>query len=101
MEGLVRCVECETDPLTPEQFCECCGRKLPAPESATPGVQLLPFEPVLETSADTAADQPCESCGGPSSNGPLCASCQSAFQSVIDGSSVSSAPQSVPNPVES
>ena len=28
----MRCVECETDPLTPAHYCECCGRKLSVKE---------------------------------------------------------------------
>src|SRR5262245_53663238 len=118
MEGLVRCVECETDPLTPEHFCECCGRKLPVAESAAPEVQpappepivetVAPPEPIVETPAPTASGGTCESCGGPSSDGPLCESCQSAYQFVIDASAApnptsaaANAPQSVSDPVES
>ena len=81
--GLVRCVECETEPLTPGHFCECCGRKLSLAVSAT---VEAPAVPVVEASRCTAPGGPCESCGGPSSHGSLCEPCQSAFQLVIDAS---------------
>ena len=84
MGGVVRCVECETEPLTPEHFCECCGRKLSVEERTAVEANPAPAAPVVARRA--APGGPCESCGGPSSDGPLCESCQSAFQSVIDGS---------------
>jgi TonB family protein len=74
----LRCAECEMDPLTPAQFCECCGRKhtaaapvAPAPEPTAPAERV----------AGTAR---CESCGGPCDNASLCASCQRAFQEFLD-----------------
>ena len=84
MGGVVRCVECETEPLTPGHFCECCGRKLSVAERTTVEANPAPAAPVVARRA--APGGPCESCGGPSSDGPLCESCQSAFKLVIDGS---------------
>ena len=86
MGGLVRCVECETEPLTPGHFCECCGRKLSVAERTTVEANPAPAAPVVEASPRAVPGGPCESCGGPSSDGPLCESCQSAFKLVIDGS---------------
>ena len=82
----MRCVECETEPLTPGHFCECCGRKLSVAERTTVEANPVSAAPVVEASPRTAPGGPCESCGGPSSDGPLCESCQSAFNLVIDGS---------------
>ena len=101
MEELVRCVECETDPLAPKHFCECCGRKLPVAESVAPEVHAAPPEPVVETPAPSASRGACESCGGPSSDAPLCESCQSAFQFVIDASAAPNPPQSASEANES
>src|SRR3954451_25113472 len=86
MGGPVRCVECETDPLTPGHFCECCGRKLSLQERAAREATPALAAPVVEASRPTASAGPCESCGGPSSDRPLCESCQSAFRFVIDPS---------------
>jgi len=60
----------------PAQFCECCGRKhtaavAPAPEPAA----------LAERVAGAAR---CESCGGPTDQASLCASCQRAFQAFLD-----------------
>src|SRR2546427_1382763 len=60
----------------PAQFCECCGRKhtaavAPAPEPAALAERVAP-----------AAR--CESCGGPTDQASLCASCQRAFQAFLD-----------------
>ena len=82
MGGFVRCVDCEPEPLTPGHFCECCGRKLSVAERTTLEANPAPAPPVAEASRRAA----CESCGGPSNDGPLCESCQSTFQSVIDSS---------------
>jgi TonB family protein len=86
MGGLVRCVECETEPLTPGHFCDCCGRQLSVAERTNVEANPVSAAPVVEASPRTALRGPCESCGGPSSDGPLCESCQSAFHLVIDGS---------------
>jgi len=104
----VRCIECVTEPITPGHFCECCGRKLSleerkglntapatpvaAPEPvAPPPVVPEPLAPEPVVSAVSPAPSPivssapCESCGGPSEDGSLCALCQSAFQALLEG----------------
>ena len=43
----MRCVECQTDPLTPGHYCECCGRKLSQQERkavGTPGAEVAPIK---------------------------------------------------------
>ena len=83
----MRCVECQTDPLTPEHYCECCGRKLSLQERKGPETAAAPVAP---PSGPTAPAEPaasavrCDSCGGPSHNGNLCASCQHAFQPFLN-----------------
>ena len=72
----MRCAECETDPLTPAQYCECCGVKHTA---------AAPVVPAPEPAARVAHAARCESCGGPTDNkASLCASCQRAFQDFLD-----------------
>jgi TonB family protein len=97
----VRCIECVTEPITPGHFCECCGRKLSLDErkglntaAAIPAASSEPVvaEPVVLASAPVRAASPtaaassasCESCGGPSDDGGLCALCQSAFQALLE-----------------
>lgn len=63
------CVECQTEPLTPEHFCPCCGRKLSLQERQ-----------VKESPAPVAR---CLSCGGMSTDGKLCKACQQAFAPVL------------------
>ena len=70
----------------PEHFCDCCGRQLSVAERTTVEANPVSAAPVVEASPRTALRGPCESCGGPSSDGPLCESCQSAFHLVIGGS---------------
>jgi protein TonB len=64
--GLVPCVECETNPITPGHFCECCGRKLSEAEKAKikPDVAPVPL---------------CASCGAPAELGDLCRACRKSF----------------------
>jgi hypothetical protein len=93
----VRCGECETEPLTPGHYCECCGRKLSEQERRA-----------LEASPVTArADQPapshravsgarCESCGGPSADGGLCRSCQQAFAPLLGGTTLPPSSETAP-----
>jgi TonB family protein len=98
----VRCIECVTEPITPGHFCECCGRKLSleerkglnttpvtpvaAPEPvAAPPIAPEPLAPEPVVSAQAVVSAPCESCGGPSEDGSLCALCQSAFQALLEG----------------
>ena len=93
MGGLVPCVECETNPLTPGDFCECCGRRLSAVERNAVGSNPAPAAAVVEVSPPAVSGGPCESCGGPSTDGPLCQSCESAFQSIIASTSAPLAPE--------
>jgi TonB family protein len=104
----VRCIECVTEPITPGHFCECCGRKLSleerkglnttpvtavatpepvapppvVPEPVAPGPIVAAVSPAPSPAVPSA---PCESCGGPSDDGSLCALCQSAFQALLEG----------------
>ena len=62
----MRCVECQTNPLTPGHYCECCGRKLSqqeraavAPIKASPSAALVSSSassdvPKLASSVDVA-----------------------------------------------
>ena len=104
----MRCIECVTEPITPGHFCECCGRKLSLEErkglnttTATPVAAPEPIAPppivpeplapepvvsaVSPARSPMVSSAPCESCGGPSEDGSLCALCQSAFQALLEG----------------
>ena len=54
----MRCVECETEPLTPGHFCECCGRKLSVAERTTVEANPVPAAPVVEASPRAAFADP-------------------------------------------
>jgi protein TonB len=62
----VPCVECETNPITPGHFCECCGRKLSEEEKT----RIKPY---------VAAVPLCASCGAPADKGDLCRACRKSF----------------------
>ena len=64
------CVECETNPVTPGHFCECCGRRLSEAEKAK-------VKPHVVSSAV------CGSCGAPAEHGDLCRECMKAFGPVL------------------
>ena len=68
----MRCIECVTEPITPGHFCECCGRKLSLEERK--GLEVAAPAPALVE--PIASAQRCESCGGQSDDGPLCAACR-------------------------
>ena len=93
----MRCIECETDPLTPGHYCECCGRKLSVEErsgvKAGP-VVTAPVGQALESGA--AAPVLCESCGGPCEEGDLCRVCREAFSSLLGGEVTAPAPTEAP-----
>jgi hypothetical protein len=72
--GVVNCAECQKEPLTPEHFCPCCGRKLSLQERRA-----------LETSSPPSR---CQSCGAFSTDGDLCKSCQQAFGPVLGPATV-------------
>jgi TonB family protein len=59
------------------------------PEPAAPPPIVPEFvvpEPVLSAQvASSVSSVPCESCGGPSEDGGLCALCQTAFQALLEG----------------
>jgi protein TonB len=66
LEVFVPCVECETNPVTPGHFCECCGRKLSEAEKA----RIKPY---------VAPVALCASCGAPAEHGDLCRACRKSF----------------------
>jgi protein TonB len=79
----VRCGECETDPLTPGHFCECCGRRLSLEERTareTPVTDVVDDGALGRRAASAAV---CDGCGAPSADGDLCLSCQQAFGSLL------------------
>jgi TonB family protein len=69
----VRCHECKDAPTEQHNYCECCGRPLPA-QTAVPSEK-----PAAEPHVAR-----CESCGAPSGDMDLCPACQEAFQSVLE-----------------
>jgi TonB family protein len=75
----VRCVGCETEPLTSTQYCESCGIRVWRQD--TQGLETAPVTGVDHWASDSnpTSDARCESCGGPGTNGDLCESCQRAF----------------------
>ena len=92
----MRCVECQTDPLTPGHYCECCGRKLSVQERG--GLETAPVTVTAGHHAPghrAASVIPCESCGGPSADGELCRSCQQAFSSLLSTTLMAPAGDSV------
>ena len=70
----MNCAECQTDPLTPEHYCPCCGRKLSLQERR------------IKESAPPVAR--CLSCGGMSADGSLCKSCQQALAPALGATRV-------------
>ena len=52
----MRCVECETDPLTPGHYCECCGRKLSLQEE-TVKTDAAKLAAARATAAKVVADR--------------------------------------------
>lgn len=74
----MRCVGCETEPLTSTQYCESCGIRV---WQGTQGFETPPVTGVdhWASHSNPASDARCESCGGPGSNGDLCGGCQRAF----------------------
>jgi hypothetical protein len=81
----VRCVECETDPLTPGHYCECCGRKLSLEERRRLETPPVTVEAEQPSAGPSAAAARCESCGAPSPDNGLCQGCQQAFAQFIGG----------------
>ena len=82
----MRCVECQTDPGTPAHYCECCGRKLSLLDGKHVETAAAPVTPPPEPTAPVepaASAARCESCGGPSDDGSLCASCQHVFRAFL------------------
>jgi TonB family protein len=69
----VRCDDCKNAPAEQHNFCECCGRPLPA----------HPVAPGAASAAEPHVAR-CESCGAPSGDMDLCPACQEAFQSVLE-----------------
>ena len=95
----MRCIECVTEPITPGHFCECCGRKLSLEERKGLDATAVTAPPPSRTAAPVdvqAAVAPvvspepapavvaCESCGGPSDEGTLCAKCRQVFQPFLN-----------------
>jgi hypothetical protein len=76
----VRCDDCQTEPLTPGHYCECCGRKLSLKEREELGLEVA-----LDTAPVGAADiVRCDGCGAPCTDGDLCPACYQAFQSLLE-----------------
>ena len=73
-EVCVHCDDCKDVPTEQHLYCDCCGRRLPAP-AETPAQTAAPAEPHVAR---------CESCGAPSGDMDLCPACQEAFQSVLE-----------------
>ena len=75
----MKCVECETEPLTPGHYCECCGRKLSLQE---------------RRALDATSPAPrCQSCGGPTQDGDLCKPCTKAFAPVLGSPTIQEPPR--------
>jgi hypothetical protein len=87
--GVVRCVECQTDPLTPGHYCECCGRKLSVQEKA---LETAPITVEAGRGHRAASVARCGSCGGPSADGEgdLCRSCLKAFGTLLGSTTLTS-----------
>jgi TonB family protein len=80
----VHCVECETYPLTPGHYCECCGRKLSLMERGE--LESAPVTVGADHDAPGHRAAPvarCGSCGTPCADGDLCETCQQAFVPVL------------------
>ena len=85
----MRCVECETNLLTPEHFCECCGRQLPL-EERNQGTPDAAVEPEHHAHADNVSlAVACQSCGAPTDYGDLCHGCHQAFSSSLGSTTAS------------
>lgn len=85
----MRCDDCRANPQSESRYCECCGRRVSAPEAQaleTPEAPVL--DELLHDLERAASAVPqsgrCESCGGPAEDADLCAACQRAFHSVIE-----------------
>jgi len=85
----VRCDKCQAEAVEPALFCEQCGRDLTAQETHSLAASENPDQYTFDFSE--ASSGRCGSCGGPSSDGDLCAVCLEAFSSVLR----TSAPRSV------
>ena len=61
----MRCVGCHADLLTPEHYCECCGRKLSLEESSPETAPIT-----IEAEQDQrGVGRTLRSCGGPTADG--------------------------------
>jgi len=85
----VRCVGCETDPLKPARYCECCGREIPSNQNKSGEPHRAAAQPaIVEADAGlhdwapkrSAWDMRCPNCGGPSLDGGRCQECQECQQ---------------------
>jgi TonB family protein len=79
--GIVRCDDCQTEPLTPGHYCECCGRKLSLKEREELGLDGALPTPTRVGAADIVR---CDLCGAPCTDGDLCPACHQAFQSLLE-----------------
>ena len=72
----MRCVGCETEPLTSAHYCQWCGTRLSVHDA-----KAFMATPLAGPDHWThASDAHCRSCGGPCANdGDLCRSCQPVF----------------------
>lgn len=95
----MRCIECETDPLTPGHYCECCGRKLSVEERSAVKAGPVVTAPVGQAfESGAAAPVLCESCGGPCEKGDLCRVCREAFSSLLGSDITPPPPTEAPAP---
>ena len=81
----MRCDDCQSNPAGETRYCECCGKQVPAHDDKAAHSEAAVQASANDAGAEsTAATGSCESCGGPTGNGVLCGSCQTAFHSLLD-----------------
>jgi periplasmic protein TonB len=67
----VRCVDCQKEPDSPRQHCECCGRVLASAAASA--------EPSPTANARPHEARHCRVCGAPSPAGEFCSDCLGSF----------------------
>ena len=86
------CVECQTEPLTPRHYCQCCGRKLSLEERRASETAPVTIEAENNAATHKAASRArCESCGGPTADGNLCQACEDAFAPFVGSTALPAA----------
>jgi periplasmic protein TonB len=86
----VPCVDCQKEPGSLRQYCECCGRELAsAAASAKPS-------PTADARPDAASH--CHICGAPSPAGGFCGDCFGSFSAWASAEPAAPAAEPVPGP---